>query len=144
MEVKSVIINNIMNQLFDYSNHYIEVRNDINLNIPAFSIIETNMYGRNIPYILINLDLIPEDKSVIAHILSHEWGHHVLRHLKPTNVLKKEKNINNLDDRQQKENEADTYASKFIKDKSFRKDSIIKFMKEHPFDLENRLNILNS
>ena len=144
MEVKSVIINNIMNQLFDYSNHYIEVRNDINLNIPAFSIIETNMYGRNIPYILINLDLISEDKSVIAHILSHEWGHHVLRHLKPTNVLKKEKNINNLDDRQQKENEADTYASKFIKDKSFRKDSIIKFMKEHPFDLENRLNILNS
>ena len=144
MEVKSVIINDIINQLFDYSNHYIEVRNDINLNIPAFSVIETDMYGRNIPYILLNLKLIPEDKNVIAHILSHEWGHHVLRHLKPINELIKKNFINHPDERQQKENEADTYAAKFIKDKSFKKDSIIKFLNQHPFDLENRLSILNS
>ena len=142
MEVKSAKIINIMNQLFSYSNHYIEIRNDINLNIPAFSVIEKNIYGRYVPYILINLNLIPDDINIIAHILSHEWGHHLLNHLIPIDMINN-KNISNKDDRQKKENEADAYASKFICKKGFNKDIILNFFKQYSlFDYENRKKIL--
>ena len=142
MEVKSAKIINIMNQLFSYSNHYIEVRNDINLNIPAFSVIEKNIYGRYVPYILINPSLIPDDINIIAHIMSHEWGHHLLNHLVPIDIIENMP-IPNKDDRQEKENEADAYAAKFIDNKNFDKDIIIKFFKQYSlFDYENRKKIL--
>ena len=142
MDVKSEKIINIMYQLFSYSNHYIEVRNDINLNIPAFSVIEKNIYGRYVPYILINPSLIPDDINIIAHIMSHEWGHHLLNHLVPIDIIENMP-IPNKDDRQEKENEADAYAAKFIDNKNFDKDIIIKFFKQYSlFDYENRKKIL--
>ena len=145
MEVKSAKIVNVINQLFEYSNHYIEIRNDINLRIPAFSVIEKNIYGRFVPYILINPEIIPDDINIISHILAHEWGHHISKHLKPLDVqeimkLKPE----SKDDIQKKENEADAYAAIFINKKSLNKDIIISFIKKYsPYDSENRIRILN-
>lgn len=166
MEEKIKKISNITNKLFDYSNHYIELRMDNNLTMPAFSVVEKNMSGRYVPYILINLNLIPDNYCIISHIMSHEWGHHVLNHLKVSkmenisktmeyyhrfkntnNQVKKKfhKFLENLNkDKQQKENEADGYAAQYIKVNNIDKKPIIDFLKSHPFDLQNRLNILNS
>lgn len=132
----------ITNKLFEYSNLYIEVRDDINLRIPGFSLIEKDIYGRYKPIIIINSQIIPNNIEVIAHILSHEWGHHFNRHieLEPPNI----ENMPNFHERQQKEDEADTYAAKFIKELDFNKDPIINFFKSNPMDLENRIRILNS
>tara|TARA_B100001758_G_C18400292_1_gene608573 strand:+ start:553 stop:960 length:408 start_codon:yes stop_codon:yes gene_type:complete len=130
----------VLNQLFEYSNNYIAVREDMNLKIPAFSIIEKDIYGRHIPVILINQKLIPKNINIIAHILSHEWGHHILQHIQKTPPI----NMPEPEEIQIKENEADTYAAHFIKEYSYDKDDIINFMKDHPFDLDNRLNILCS
>lgn len=131
----------ILNQLYEYSNNCINVREDINLQIPAFSTIEKDIYGKYTPIILVNTKLIPNNINIIAHILSHEWGHHVLRHMtiEPPNF-----NTEEFDAIQEKENEADLYAANFIKEYSYDVDNIKEFMKEHPGDLENRLNILQS
>ena len=132
----------ILNQLYEYSNNYINIRDDRNLQIPAFSTIEKDLYGRYTPVVLINSKLIPNNINIIAHILSHEWGHHVLRHLElepPTNY--KTEDINEI---QEKENEADLYAANFIKEYSYDVDNIKSFMREHPEDLDNRLEILLS
>ena len=133
----------ILNKLFEYSNCYIEVRNDVNLPMPGFSYIEKDIHGRILPVIILNLLLIPNDSNVLAHIISHEWGHHILRHIEYTstpNVMKQE----NFAIKQQKENEADKYAANFIKKYSYNKEPIIAFFREHPYQLENRIAILNS
>ena len=49
----------ILNQLYEYSNNYINIRDDRNLQIPAFSTIEKDLYGRYTPVVLINSKLIP-------------------------------------------------------------------------------------
>ena len=133
---------NILNRLFEYSNRYIEVRADNNLPMPAFSMIEQDIHGRYVPIILINFNLIPKNEDVIAHILSHEWGHHILKHIKLIPPLPH--NMPSQQERQIKENEADTYAAKFIKEYSYNREPIIKFLHSHPVDLKNRLAILNS
>lgn len=132
----------ILNALFEYSNQYIEVRNDINLPMPAFSLIEQDIHGRFIPIILINLNLIPENENILAHILSHEWGHHISKHIEL--IPPPPHNMPTPQERQRKEDEADTYAAKFIKKYSYDKQTIIDFLHKHPFDLKNRLEILNS
>ena len=89
----------------------------------------------------INTKLIPNNINIIAHILSHEWGHHVLRHMTiEPNSFKTEE----FDAIQEKENEADLYAANFIKEYSYDVNNIKDFMREQPGDLENRLNILQS
>lgn len=134
--------NQILNQLYEYSNNCINVREDRNLQIPAFSTIEKDIYGRYIPVVLVNTKLIPNNINIIAHILSHEWGHHVLRHMDmEQSAVFKQEDINDI---QEKENEADLYAANFIKEYSYDIDHIKSFMKEHPGDLENRLHILQS
>ena len=58
---------------------------------------EKDLYGRYTPVVLINSKLIPNNINIIAHILSHEWGHHVLRHMElepPTNY--KTEDINEI------------------------------------------------
>ena len=57
----------------------------------------------------------------------------------PTNY--KTEDINEI---QEKENEADLYAANFIKEYSYDVDNIKSFMREHPGDLDNRLEILLS
>jgi len=132
----------ILNRLFEQSNHCIQVREDPNLQIPAFSVIEKDMYGRYIPVILINQKQFPHDKNVYAHILAHEWGHHVLNHilLEPPPLHERP----GPSEIQQKENEADLYATKFIRKYNYDAEVICSFMREHPYDLDNRLAILFS
>lgn len=93
----------ILNQLFEYSRSYINV-----LPIPAFSIIERDIYGRYTPTILINLSILPNDKNILAHILSHEWGHHMLKHLLMDPPCKEE--MPTQIERQLHENQVDSYA----------------------------------
>ncbi len=134
----------ILNQLYEYSNNCITIREDRNLQIPAFSTIEKDLYGRYIPLVLINSKLIPNNINIIAHILAHEWGHHVLRHMNDVELLHIESKKEDFNTVQDKENEADLYAANFIKEYSYDVDDIKSFMREHPGDLENRLNILKS
>lgn len=136
------MLNNILNQLFEYSYHYIEVRNDPNLNMPGFSFIEKDINERFKPIILINLDLIPKQIDILAHVIAHEWGHHVLRHI--SLVPPHSSQMPSSEERQEKENEADTYAALFIKEFFYNKKPIEKFILDCNFDCDNRINILNS
>tara|TARA_B100001142_G_scaffold114743_1_gene116974 strand:- start:1241 stop:1675 length:435 start_codon:yes stop_codon:yes gene_type:complete len=137
------LLTRVLNQLYAYSNVFLSVRNDRTLPIPGFSTIEQDIYGRNIPTIIINLSLIPNDENVLAHILSHEWGHHVSKHLSVENMPPKQ-HISYITDHQQKENEADLYAAKFITHYKYNKASIIDFFRQHPMDITNRINILTN
>ena len=134
------MISKILNELFEYSNHYINIREDKDLPYPGFSTIEKDIYGRYIPVILINKQHIPTDDNIFAHVLAHEWGHHVLRHIKhdppPMNLRPSQLEV------QKKEHEADEYAAKFVQKYNYNKEIIASFMKKHPFDLDNRLAIL--
>lgn len=136
------MLNTILNQLFEYSNHYIEVRNDPNLQMPGFSCIEKDINQRFIPVILINLDLIPNQSEIIAHVIAHEWGHHVLRHIDLVPPLISQMPTKN--ELQEKENEADTYAALFIKEFFYDKKPIEQFILDCNFDCNNRINILHS
>lgn len=129
----------VANQLFEMSNTFVEIRCDIGMPIPGFSLIEPDIHGLYRPIIVLNPTIIPDDTNVIAHILGHEWGHHVLRHIEPwtSNMAPESSNR-----RQEKENEADTYAAKFIKTYNYDIDAIIGFLREHPIDLDNRMQIL--
>ena len=86
--------------------------------------------------------MFPNDKNVYAHILAHEWGHHVCNHIllepPPMHLRPKPSEI------QEKENEADLFAAKFIKKYNYNVEEIAHFMREHPHDLDNRLSILFS
>ena len=114
----------ILNQLYEYSNNCITIREDRNLQIPAFSTIEKDLYGRYIPLVLINSKLIPNNINIIAHILAHEWGHHVLRHMNDVELLHIESKKEDFNTIQDKENEADLYAANFIKEYSYDVDDI--------------------
>ena len=139
-------VTKILNQLFKYSNVFLMVRHDRTLPMPGFSTIEQDMYGRNIPTIIINLSLIPNDDNILAHVLSHEWGHHVSKHLcsefKPP--PSQSQYIGYIANQQQKENEADLYAAKFIKEYNYNKAPIIEFFRKNPVDIHNRINILTN
>ena len=132
----------ILNQLLEHTNQYIHVREDPHLPMPGFSIIEKDLHGRYTPTILINQNTFPNDKNICAHVLAHEWGHHVCNHilLEPPPIHKR----SNPSDAQKKENEADLFAAKFIKKYNYDIDEIANFMREHPHDLDNRLAILFS
>jgi len=134
-------ITNILNQLYKYSNTFLHIRNDITLPIPAFSTIEKDIYGRLVPTIIINMTLIPNDDNVLAHIISHEWGHHASKHLLPIQEDAREF-VEHAHHIQQKENEADLFAAKFITDFKYNISPIIEFFKSHPVDIKNRIHIL--
>ena len=132
----------ISNKLYEHSNVWIEIHNDANLRIPGFSLIDKDLYGRYKPMIIINSELIPNDENIIAHILAHEWGHHVLQHIE--HCPPPPEKMPNSETRQLKENEADAYAADFVAKYKYDKDAIINFFREHPHDLENRIKILNA
>tara|TARA_Y100000741_G_scaffold221663_1_gene168982 strand:+ start:41 stop:517 length:477 start_codon:yes stop_codon:yes gene_type:complete len=129
----------VANQLFEMSNTFVELRCDIAMPMPGFSLIEPDIHGLYRPVIVLNPTIIPDDSNVIAHILGHEWGHHVLRHIEPRGPDTPPEGSNR---RQEKENEADAYAARFIKTYDYDTDAIISFLREHPIDFENRMQIL--
>ena len=135
----------VLNQLLEYSRSYIIVKYDFNLQIPGFSYFDVEINDRFVPTIAINPNCYPQEVEVIAHILSHEWGHHVLNHLElPNNETNNEKKqdievINKIED------EADRYAAGFIKKYSYNTDNIINYIKKHSNNskiAEHRIDIL--
>lgn len=126
-------LNEIIDNLVNYSGSLFEIIYDNNLYIPGLSLIEKDFRGNNRYKIIINYNLIKNEPiSVIAHILSHEWGHHILKHTytNPINLTENEKiNI---------ELEADTYANNFIKTYNYNKNDILDFLKKN---LEKELNL---
>ena len=132
------MITKIINKLYEYSNCYIEIITDEKLEIPAYSFIEEDLYGRIKPMIVLNPKLFPKEENILAHILAHEWGHHALKHVftNPKNLSSKELEA--------KEDEADEYASKFIKEYMYDTTPIIDFFKRHSPNFNERINILLS
>ncbi len=130
------MLTKILNQLYEYSNLCIDITFDDKLEMPGFSYIEEDLYGRIKPRIVLNQKLIPRDDNIIAHILAHEWGHHVLKH-----VFTNPKNLSK-DDAQKKEDEADEYAAGFIQKYLYNTEPIVDFFKRHNPDYQERIKIL--
>tara|TARA_B100001564_G_scaffold158881_1_gene133517 strand:+ start:4101 stop:4568 length:468 start_codon:yes stop_codon:yes gene_type:complete len=130
----------VLDELVEFSGKLFEVKVDNNLHIPAFSLIENDFRGNPRNLILINDRLIPmTNKSILAHILAHEYGHHIYNHVKihPGNFNAKQ--LEHI------ENEADFYALMFIEKYNYDKDEIISFMSETSINKEmsrNRIDIL--
>ena len=113
----------ILEQLVEFTGKLFEVKIDSNLQIPAYSLIDTDFRGTPRNTILINDRLIPmNNKSILAHILSHEYGHHIYEHVKinPTHL--------NPQQLEHIENEADFHALMFIEKYNYNKDEIIRFI----------------
>jgi len=113
----------ILDQLVEFTGKLFEIKIDENLQIPAMSLIETDFRGNPRNTILINDRLIPmNNKSILAHILSHEYGHHIYEHVKinPTHL--------NPQQLEHIENEADFHALMFIEKYNYNKDEIIRFI----------------
>ena len=133
-------LNEILDQLVEFSGKLFEVKIDQKLHIPAFSLIENDFRGNPRNRILINDRLIPmNNKSIIAHIMAHEYGHHIYEHVKI--------NPGNLNDKQLThiENEADFYALMFIEKYNYNKDEIIRFIADTSVNKEcsrTRIDIL--
>ena len=130
------MLTKILNKLYEYSNVYLDVITDDKLEMPGFSYIEEDLYGRLKPIVVLNPKLFPRDENVIAHIVSHEWGHHVLKHVftDPSKLSKEERQI--------REDEADKYASGFIKEFIYDVEPIVEYFKRHSPDYQDRIKIL--
>ena len=133
-------LDEIIDQLVEFSGKLYEVKIDTKLQIPAFSLLDTDFRGNLRNKILINTNLIPmNNKSILAHILGHEYGHHIYEHIKiyPGDL--------NADQLSQVENEADFYALMFIEKYNYDKDEIIKFISDTTLNKEycrTRIDIL--
>ena len=81
--------------------------------------------------------MVPKDRSIAAHILSHEYGHHFMEHVRTESI--------NLSPRERErcEVEADMFAASFISKYEYDKASIIGFIEAHdPAGSEQRKRIL--
>tara|TARA_B100000575_G_scaffold126537_1_gene100912 strand:- start:1778 stop:2248 length:471 start_codon:yes stop_codon:yes gene_type:complete len=139
----------IISKLVKYSGYLFEIIYDNNLPIPAMSFIEKDLRNINRYKVVINYNLIKnESSSIIAHILSHEWGHHVLKHTLVNPSLLSTNRI------LETEIEADTYAYNFIIQNNYSIEDIKNYIKKN-FDREakdfnnkldlfkKRINVLN-
>lgn len=127
----------ILNQLYEYSNLMLEIREDPSLPIPALSILETNMFGVHKPLVILNPTMVPSDQSIAAHIMAHEYGHHFMEHVRTESI--------NLSPRELErcEVEADMFAAGFISKYDYDKMTIIGFIEAHdPAGSEQRKRIL--
>jgi len=104
-------LNNILNKLFIKTNIYIEIKIDYYSTEIALSTIYTDKFKRIIPVIVVNPRLMPTDENLKAHILAHEYGHHIYKHVFDCNVSHEE--------RQRREDEADLYAHNFVCDHGY-------------------------
>ena len=125
-------IETIIDKLVNYSGCLFEIIYDNKLPMPGMSFIEKDLRGINRYKVVINYDLVKnETPSVIAHILSHEWGHHILKHtlvnpsLLSTNIIS------------ETEIEAYTYAYNFIIQNNYSIEDIQNYIKKN-FEYESR------
>tara|TARA_B110000902_G_C13718676_1_gene364227 strand:- start:51 stop:497 length:447 start_codon:yes stop_codon:yes gene_type:complete len=131
---------NIIQELVEYSGKLFIIKEDNNLRIPALSLIEYDFRNNPRNVIVINKKLIPEDISIMAHILAHEYGHHIYEHV---HINPNTLNKTQLD---QIECEADFYALMFIEKYKYNKNTIIKFIISRHNEsslLKKRLDIIN-
>lgn len=131
---------NIIQELVEYSGKLFIIKEDNNLRIPAFSLIEYDFRNNPRNVIVINKRLIPEDISIMAHILAHEYGHHIYEHVKINPLSLNETQLEQI------ESEADFYALMFIEKYKYNKNAIIKFIIDCPCKsslLKKRLDIIN-
>jgi len=130
----------ILDQLVEFTGKLFEIKIDSNLQIPAFSLIDIDFRGNPRNTILINDRLIPmNNKSILAHILAHEYGHHIYEHVKINPAFLNPPQLEHI------ENEADFYALMFIEKYNYNKDEIIKFIADTSINKEisrSRIDIL--
>ena len=131
------MLNEILNKLYEYSNIHIDIITDDKLEMPGLSFIDEDLYGRIKPMIVLNPKLFPKEKNIMAHIVAHEWGHHYLRH-----VFTNPNTLSNLE-KEKKEDEADEYAAKFIKEYAYDKTPINDYFKRHSPNYLTRIKILS-
>ena len=98
-----------LNKLHDYSGTLVSLVVDHYLQIPAVSYMDET----GLSVIRINLTRIPLSESVIAHILAHEYGHHILMHVRTEPYKLSHEEL------ESREDEADIYAAKFIHDQRY-------------------------
>jgi hypothetical protein len=119
-------INPIIDNLIEHSGCLFEIIYDDNLQMPGMSIIIKDQRGIDRKKVIINYNLIKDESiSVIAHILSHEWGHHILKHTLSNPILLSANKISDI------EIEADTYANKFIVKYDYNIKDIINYIKKN-------------
>jgi hypothetical protein len=130
----------IIDQLVEFTGKLFEIKIDSNLQIPAFSLIDIDFRGNPRNTILINDRLIPmNNKSILAHILAHEYGHHIYEHVKINPAFLNPPQLEHI------ENEADFHALMFIEKYNYNKDEIIKFIADTSINKEisrSRIDIL--
>lgn len=127
------MIDFVINQLCNFTGRNdIKLKYDNCLHIPALSL---NMNNESI--IVVNKNLIPNNVPVIAHILSHEYGHHIYGHTYINPQLLNKSTIDNF------ENEADYHAHRFINEYHYDKSAIVRYLylTKSP-NLNTRLDIL--
>ena len=112
----------ILEQLVEFSGKLFEIKENNSLQIPALSILETDFRGNLRNKIFVNFNLLPlTEPDILAHVLAHEYGHHIYNHVK-INPLSL-----NQDQLDQAEYEADLYALLFIEKYNYNKKKIINF-----------------
>jgi AAA+ ATPase superfamily predicted ATPase len=125
-------IETIIDKLVNHSGYLFEIIYDNKLPMPGMSFIEKDFRGMNRYKVVINYDLVKnESSSVIAHILSHEWGHHILKHTLVNPSLLSAHRISET------EIEADTYAYNFIIQNNYNIEDIQNYIKKN-FEYESR------
>ena len=125
-------IETIIDKLVNHSGHLFEIIYDNKLPMPGMSFIEKDFRGMDRYKVVINYDLVKnESPSVIAHILSHEWGHHILKHTLVNPSLLSANRISET------EIEADTYAYNFIIQNNYNIEDIQNYIKKN-FEYESR------
>ena len=125
----------ILSKLQVFSNVYINIIIDHNLEIPGLSYKDE----MGLPIIRINLTKIPVCESTITHVLAHEYGHHVMNHLldNPRYLSAKELEF--------REEEADRYAKSFLKDCKLNLEPVEQFIRTVSMNnkvMSQRLKIL--
>lgn len=99
-----------LNQLYRATGSYVHVRSDRALPMPGYSFLDLDISGRLVPTILINPRIVGGNPSVIAHVLAHEYGHHVLGHVDSASKAAERDEDVDLE----REDEADLFASTFV------------------------------
>ena len=119
-------INSVIDNLIEDSGCLFEIIYDNNLQMPGMSIIIQDKRGVDRYKVIINYNLIKNEPiSVIAHIFSHEWGHHILKHTLSNPTLLSSEKMSNI------EIEADIYAYKFIVKYGYNSEDIKNYIKKN-------------